>query len=44
MAREKKIQDPDWLYSFLRHYVDFLVRRSYRDLRYVDRNRVPKDG
>ena len=44
MAREKKIQDPDWLYSFLRHYVDFLVRMSYRDLRYVDRNRVPKDG
>ena len=44
MAREKKIQDPDWLYSFLRHYVDFLVRMSYRDLRYVDRNRVPKNG
>ena len=44
MAREKKIQDPDWLYSFLRHYVDFMVRMSYRDLRYVDRNRVPKDG
>ena len=44
MAREKKIQDPDWLYSFLRHYVDFLVRMSYRDLRYVNRNRVPKDG
>ena len=44
MPRQKRIQDYDFWYSFLRHYVDFMVRRSYRDLRYVGRERLPKDG
>lgn len=44
MAQEKRIQDYDSLYSFLRHYVDFMVKMSYRDLRYVGRERLPKDG
>ena len=44
MAKERKIQDYDWLYSFLRHYVDFILKLSYRNIRYVDRERIPQDG
>ena len=44
MAKQRKIQDYDWLYSFLRHYVDAMVRLSYRDIRYVGLDRIPKDG
>ena len=44
MAKERKIQDYDWLYSFLRHYVDFVLKLSYRNIRYVGRERIPQDG
>lgn len=44
MSRDKKIQDYDPLYSFLRHYVDFALKLSYRTIRYVGRERVPTDG
>ncbi len=44
MARSGKIQERDWLYVFLRHYVDLVVRLSYRELRYVGRERIPTDG
>ena len=44
MAKQRKIQDYDWLYSFLRHYVDAMVKLSYRDIRYVGLDRIPKDG
>ncbi len=44
MAKQRKIQDYDWLYSFLRHYVDFALKLSYRQIRYVGRERLPKDG
>ena len=44
MAKERKIQDYDPLYSFLRHYVDTVLKLSYRDIRYVGRERIPTDG
>lgn len=34
----------DGLYSFLRPYVDMSVRSSYRRLRYVGLEKLPKDG
>lgn len=44
MARERKVQDYDPLYSFLRHYVDFALKLSYRTIKYVGCERLPKDG
>ena len=44
MAKEKKIQDYDIKYSLLRHYVDFTLKLSYRNIRYVGRERIPTDG
>ena len=39
-----KIQDKDRLYLFLRPYVDWLFRRSYRSFRYVGKQNIPTDG
>lgn len=39
-----KIQDKDRLYSFLRPYVDWMFRRSYRKFRYIGRENIPTDG
>ena len=39
-----KIQDKDWLYLFLRPYVDWVFRRSYRTFRYVGKENIPTDG
>ena len=39
-----KIQDKNSLYSFLRPYVDWMFRRSYRQFRYVGKENVPSDG
>jgi 1-acyl-sn-glycerol-3-phosphate acyltransferase len=44
MARERKVQDYDPIYSFLRHYVDLALKLSYRNIKYVGRERLPKDG
>ena len=44
MARQRKIQDYDWLYSTLRHYVDLVVKLSYRKIKYEGVERLPKDG
>ena len=44
MAHERKIQDYDPLYSFLRYYVDFVLKLSYRNISYVGRENVPTDG
>ncbi len=44
MAKIKKIQDYDVWYSILRYYVDFVLKLSYRNIRYVGYERVPKDG
>ena len=39
-----KIQDKDRLYLFLRPYVDWLFRRSYRQFRYIGKENIPTDG
>ncbi|MBO4453951.1 MAG: 1-acyl-sn-glycerol-3-phosphate acyltransferase [Paludibacteraceae bacterium] len=39
-----KIQDKDRLYLFLRPYVDWVFRRSYRQFRYLGRENIPTDG
>ncbi len=44
MAKKRKIQDHDGLYAFLRHYVDFIVKMSYRKVQYNGLENVPEDG
>ncbi|MBQ2419204.1 MAG: 1-acyl-sn-glycerol-3-phosphate acyltransferase, partial [Alistipes sp.] len=44
MRKERKIQDNDYLYNILRYYVDFVLRLSYRNVRYVGREKIPQDG
>ncbi len=39
-----KVQDHNKLYAFLRPYVDFITRRSYRRIKYVGMENLPKDG
>ena len=39
-----KIQHTGRLYSFLRYYVDAMVRLSYRHIKYVGLENLPKDG
>lgn len=44
MAKEKKVQDYDLLYDILRYYVDIVMKLSYRRIKYVGREFIPKDG
>ncbi len=44
MTKKRKIQDFNPWYSILRYYVDFMLKLSYRTIRYVGRERVPNDG
>lgn len=39
-----KIQDKNRLYLFLRPYVDWMFRHSYRNFQYVGRENIPTDG
>lgn len=39
-----EIQDKDKLYTFLRPYVDWMFRRSYRSCRYLGKENIPTDG
>ena len=43
-VKEKKIQDPNKIYSFLRRYVDFMIHRAYYKLKYVGKEKIPTDG
>ena len=38
------IQDKNKLYAFLRPYVDWMFRRSYRHFRIIGREHIPTDG
>ncbi len=40
----KKIQDFDKIYWFLRYYVDFAVKRSYRSVIFEGKEKIPTDG
>lgn len=44
MTKRRKIQDYDGWYAFLRYYVDFILKLSYRNIRYVGREKIPQDG
>lgn len=44
MAKKRKIQDYDPLYSFLRYYVDSVIKLSYRKIRQTGRENIPTDG
>ena len=44
MAKEKRIQDRNLVYDILRWYVDITLRFSYRNIKYVGLERIPKDG
>ena len=44
MAKKKKIQDNDRLYSILHRYVNSVVKLSYNRIRYVGMERIPDDG
>lgn len=44
MAKTRNIQDYDPWYARLRTYVDFMLKLSYREIRYVGTERIPKDG
>lgn len=39
-----KIQDKDRIYSFFKYLVDWLFRRSYRQIQYVGKENIPTDG
>ena len=39
-----QIQDRNRLYAFLRPYVDWMFRRSYRHIQYVGKENIPTDG
>lgn len=44
MAKKAKIQDSNFLYSFLRPYVDFCAKTSYRRFEVHGQENLPKDG
>ena len=39
-----KIQDKNKLYAFLRPYVDWMFKHSYRHIQYVGKENIPTDG
>ena len=42
--KEKKIQDYNKAYAFLRHYVDAVLKLSYKRIRYTGLENIPTDG
>lgn len=44
MAKQKRVQDNNIAYNILRRYVDFVLKLSYRNIKYVGLERIPKDG
>ena len=42
--KEKRIQDKNIWYNLLRWYIDITLKFSYRNIRYVGKERIPKDG
>lgn len=44
MGKRRKIQESDWRYDALHWSVDMTTKASYRRLRYIGTERIPKDG
>ena len=42
--KEKKIQDYSRAYAVLRHYVDAVLKLSYKRIRYIGTENIPTDG
>lgn len=42
--KNKKIQDYDGTYSFLHHYVSFVLKQSYSSILHVGKENIPEDG
>ena len=44
MGKRRKIQENDWRYDVLHWLVDRTTKASYRRIRYIGTERIPKDG
>lgn len=44
MGRKKKLQDNDRFYNFLHGFVNFAIKSSYRSIKYIGTERIPKDA
>ena len=44
MGKRKKLQDNDKLYNFLHGFVNFAIKTSFRDIKYIGTERIPKDS
>lgn len=44
MNKRSKIQDNDSGYNLLKIYVCYVLKRSYRKIKYIGKERIPKDG
>lgn len=44
MGRRKKLQDNDRLYNFLHILVNIAIKTSYRRIRFINKERIPKDA
>lgn len=44
MGRRKKLQDSDWRYNILHCCVSLTTKASYRSIKYIGLERIPKDG
>ena len=44
MGKRKKLQENDRLYNFLLKLVNVAIRNSYRSLKYIGTERIPKDA
>lgn len=44
MGKRRKLQENDWRYNLLSKYVNFTLKRSYRNVKYVGLERIPDDG
>ena len=44
ISASNKIYEADWLYTFLRPYVDWFFRRSFRRYRLIGKENLPSDG
>ena len=44
MSKRRKLQDNDWRYNTLHGFVNFVIKTSYRSLKYIGTERIPKDA
>lgn len=44
MGKRKKLQEKDWRYNILHWIVDMTTKASYRRIKYIGTERIPKDG